>query len=140
MEAAPATPAAAAVKEELAEEAGWCSLGTPAAELRLEWTLPTGQSFRWRRAGDEWVGVIGQRAVRLRQLPDDVQYRVIARGEGASPAEDAAVLSDYFNLQHSLAALAPGWAAACPRFAAVAPHLPGARLLRQDPVECLFQV
>ena len=64
MEAAPASPAAMALKEEPAEESGWRSLGTPAAELRLEWTLPTGQSFRWRRAGeDEWVGVVGQRAV-----------------------------------------------------------------------------
>ena len=78
--------------------------------------------------------------MRLRQLPDDVQFNVIARGAGASPAGDHAALADYFNLRHSLAALAPGWAAACPRFAAVAPHLPGARLLRQDPVECLFQV
>lgn len=76
----------------------------------------------------------------LRQLHDDVQYRVIARGDGADPAGDAAALADYFNLSHSLAALAPGWAAACTRFAAVHPLLPGARMLRQDPVECLFQV
>ena len=44
----------------------------------------------------------------LRQLPNDVQYRVIARGAGAEPAGDAAALADYFNLSHSLAALAPG--------------------------------
>lgn len=78
--------------------------------------------------------------VRIRQLDEDVHYRVIARGTGASPADDAAALADYFNLSHSLSALAPGWTAACPRYAAVAPHLPGARMLRQDPVECLFQV
>ncbi len=76
----------------------------------------------------------------MRQLPDDVQYRVVARGEGAEPAGDAAALADYFNLSHSLAALAPGWRSACARFAAVHPLLPGARMLRQDPVECLFQV
>lgn len=76
----------------------------------------------------------------LRQLPDDVQYRVIARGTGADPAADAAVLSEYFNLNHRLAELAPGWCAACTRYAAVHPLLPGARMLRQDPVECLFQV
>ena len=76
----------------------------------------------------------------LRQLPNDVQYRVIARGEGADPAVDAAALADYFNLSHSLAALSPSWCSACDRFAAVHPLLPGARMLRQDPVECLFQV
>lgn len=76
--------------------------------------------------------------MRLRQLEGDVQYRVIARGAGASPDGDAAALADYFNLSTSLAALVPGWAAACARYAAVTPHLPGARMLRQDPLECLF--
>lgn len=78
--------------------------------------------------------------VRLRQLADDVQYRVVARGAAAPLEEDAAALHDYFNLSTPLAGLAPGWAAACARYAAVAPLLPGARMLRQDPVECLFQV
>jgi hypothetical protein len=78
--------------------------------------------------------------VRLRQLPDDVEYQVIARGDAAAAAQDAAALHEYFNLSHSLAELAPGWCAACARYAHVHPHLPGARMLRQDPVECLFQV
>ncbi|PSC71264.1 N-glycosylase DNA lyase [Micractinium conductrix] len=143
----------------------WRSLGTPASELRLEWTLPTGQSFRWRQTGSEpieFTGMVGQRAVRLRQLADDVQYLVIARGAitqaaslpasgagsaaatvehpaAAEAAADAAALRDYFNLGTSLAELAPGWCAACDRFAAVHPLLPGARMLRQDPVECLVQ-
>ena len=44
--------------------AGWRSLGTPPTELRLEFTLPTGQSFRWRATGpDEYTGVIQQRVV-----------------------------------------------------------------------------
>ena len=42
----------------------WRSLGTPRAELQLDYTLPTGQSFRWRRtAAGEYTGVIGQRVV-----------------------------------------------------------------------------
>ncbi|PRW59786.1 N-glycosylase DNA lyase OGG1 [Chlorella sorokiniana] len=135
MEAQPVKPEPAAV-----DGGHWRSLGTPAAELRLEWTLPTGQSFRWRQTGEgEFTGVVGRRAVVVRQLPNDVEYRVIARGEGTDPGSDAAALADYFNLSHSLAALAPGWCAACGRYAAVHPLLPGARMLRQDPVECLFQ-
>lgn len=157
----------AAAKAEEAHDDGhtpaWRSLGIPASELRLEWTLPTGQSFRWRQTGTdplEFTGVVGQRAVRLRQLPDDVQYQVIARSPGScvpsastheAPAaaaaeqdldaaeQDAAVLRDYFQLDTSLADLAPGWCAACDRYAAVHLLLPGARMLRQDPVECLFQ-
>ena len=65
-------------------------------------------------------------------------WRVVARGGGADPAGDAAALAEYFNLGTRLADLSPGWAAACSRYAAVAPLLPGARMLRQDPVECLF--
>ncbi len=48
------------------ETTEWHPLGTSAVELRLEHTLPTGQSFRWRQTGDaplEYTGVIGQRAV-----------------------------------------------------------------------------
>lgn len=100
--------------------------------------------------------------VRLRQLPDDVLYQVVARapvdpaaaaGQGtpavasgalakaeAEAEADAAALRDYFNLSTSLAQLAPGWCSACKRYAAVHALLPGARMLRQDPVECLFQV
>jgi 8-oxoguanine DNA-glycosylase Ogg len=112
---------------------------TPAAELRLEHTLPTGQSFRWRAAGEgEFRGVVGARAVALRQLAGDVEYLVLARGAGAAASGDAAALADYFNLSTPLAPLAARWAAADARFAALAPHLPGARMLRQDPVECLL--
>ncbi|KAL4458510.1 hypothetical protein ABPG75_013375 [Micractinium tetrahymenae] len=124
------------------EQSGWRSLGTPVGELRLEWTLPTGQSFRWRQTGEaplEYMGVVGRRAVRLRQLANDVQYQVIARAPQDLAAADAAALRDYFNLPTSLAQLAPGWCAACDRYAAVHALLPGARMLRQDPVECLFQ-
>lgn len=40
------------------------SLGAPAAEVQLRFTLPTGQSFRWRPTGeDEYTGVIGSRVV-----------------------------------------------------------------------------
>jgi N-glycosylase/DNA lyase len=70
---------------------GWVSLGTPADELLLANTLVTGQSFRWRRTDDTsrpydtYTGVIGQRLVQMRQLPSDVQYRVLARRCVSSP-------------------------------------------------------
>jgi len=63
----------------------WISLNTPPEELLLANTLVTGQSFRWRRSQtsnsphETYVGVIGQRLVEMRQLPDNVQYRVLAR-------------------------------------------------------------
>ena len=42
----------------------WRSLDTPATELQLQFTLPTGQSFRWRKtAENEYTGVIRGRLV-----------------------------------------------------------------------------
>lgn len=55
------------------------------------------------------------------------------------PAVDAAVIHEYFNLGTSLSQLSQHWAARDPRYALIAPALPGCRMLRQDPVECLFQ-
>lgn len=45
-------------------ESFWRSMGAPSSELRLEFTLVTGQSFRWRKSGDrEYTGVIQHRVV-----------------------------------------------------------------------------
>ncbi|KIY99249.1 hypothetical protein MNEG_8709 [Monoraphidium neglectum] len=98
----------------------WRRLGTPRRELTLDFTLPTGQSFRWRRtASGEFTGVIGRRVVSLRQEADDVAWRVVARGAGLpdDAGADEAALADYFNLGVDLAALYKEWAAADARFA-----------------------
>ncbi|PNH05522.1 N-glycosylase/DNA lyase, partial [Tetrabaena socialis] len=124
-------------------EHGWRPLmetPTSTAALQLEFCLPTGQTFRWRRTGDgQFTGVVGTRLLCLRQHSGDVSYRVLARGAGASEAGDALALHDYFNLGTSLEALSTGWAASCERYRRVSPYFPGARMLRQDPVECLYQ-
>lgn len=119
---------------------GWQSLGTPAAELRLEFTLTTGQSFRWRQVGvGEYVGVIGQRVVHIKQLEDDVVYQVVGRGAQALAAEDATVMDDYFNTSTSLAKLAEGWCAVDQRYRCVYPHLTGGQSGRGElgPRACL---
>jgi N-glycosylase/DNA lyase len=119
----------------------WTLLGTPSTELRLEFTLPTGQSFRWRESSPdsgEFTGVLGRRAMALRQLDGDVAYQVLARTPDASPSEDAAAISDYFNLSINLSELSQKWIAADVHFSRLSTALPGARMMRQDPVECLF--
>ena len=121
------------------EDSGWVSLGVGAKELRLENTLPTGQSFRWRETTEgDYVGVIGQRVVSMRQAPDDVLYRVHCRPSSSSASADAAAIADYFNLEVNLTALSKQWAEADERFRRLEPFLPGCRMLRQDPAECLF--
>jgi len=121
------------------EDSGWVSLGVGAKELRLENTLPTGQSFRWRETTEgDYVGVIGERVVSMRQAPDDVLYRVHCRPSASSASADAAAIADYFNLEVSLSSLSAQWAEADERFRRLEPFLPGCRMLRQDPAECLF--
>ena len=121
------------------EDSGWVSLGVGAKELRLENTLPTGQSFRWRETTEgDYVGVIGERVVSMRQAPDDVLYRVHCRPSSSSASADAAAIADYFNLEVSLSSLSAQWAEADERFRRLEPFLPGCRMLRQDPAECLF--
>lgn len=75
----------------------------------------------------------------MKQEHDDVQWRVIARGSQASPDGDLMALSDYFNLDVDLAKLAKYWSSQDPHYSFVNQHIFGCRMLRQDPVECLFQ-
>ena len=47
----------------------WRSLAMPKEELCLAFTLPTGQSFRWRKTGDDvYTGVVHKRVVSLASL------------------------------------------------------------------------
>ena len=95
------------------EHASWTSLGTSAAELRLDATLPTGQSFRWRRVpGGDFVGVVSGVAYHLRQADNDVQFRRLDLQTATEPAasatakhDDAAILREYFTLDTKLADL-----------------------------------
>ena len=47
-------------------------------------------------------------------------------------------LRRFFRIDVDLPALYSTWNQGCPRFAQISPFLVGMRLLRQDPVECLF--
>lgn len=59
----PSLPQPPATEKAMAQEE-WVSLNVSASELQLCFTLPTGQSFRWREtAACEYTGVIGSRVV-----------------------------------------------------------------------------
>ena len=127
-------------------DATWTPLGLATRELRLKHTLPTGQSFRWRARGREdgreYVGVVGRRVVRVREVDDgergEVEYKVYCRPRWESATDDRRVMREYFNADVSLERLYGEFAAKDGRFRALAAHVDGARMLRQDPSECLF--
>ena len=52
---------------------------------------------------------------------------------------DMAVMRDYFHLGIDLTAMADQWARQDKRYAEVHRNIFGARMLRQDPVECTFE-
>ncbi|KAJ0976940.1 hypothetical protein J5N97_012414 [Dioscorea zingiberensis] len=122
----------------------WQLLDIPIAELSLPLTLPTGQTFRWRRTSPSvFTGPLGPHLLSLRHHPDPNSAVSFLLHNPSSPSASAAAriaLRDYLNLDLSLAELWRGFADADERFAALARRFGGgARVLRQDPVECLFQ-
>ncbi len=94
-------------------------------------TLDSGQAFRWQRCNDSWVGVIGQRWVRLTQTTRDG-----IRAETAGPVADWQWLRDYLQTDMDLDAVLKTFPNDMPMRDAVA-ACRGLRVLRQDPWECL---
>ncbi|CAM9110279.1 unnamed protein product, partial [Phaeothamnion confervicola] len=127
----------------------WHDLCASPEELRPEFTLNMGQCFNWREASPHtWTGVLGSRVLAIRQTPETTLYSCLSGlrsdgstgtylGAGGSSKLEQA-LRQYFQLDTPLAPLRAGWAAADARMAAVAEGLPGVRVVRQDPLECLF--
>ncbi|XP_029974498.1 N-glycosylase/DNA lyase [Salarias fasciatus] len=60
----------------------WRSFRCPKSELRLDLTLPCGQSFRWRETAEgHWTGVMGGRVWTLTQTEDTLWYHVYDQQE-----------------------------------------------------------
>lgn len=123
----------------------WRSLGVSASELRCALTLVNGQSFVWKRVSTsdskhgEWSGVIRRHVLRLKQTDDDTLYA--EDFPGTTPSDQlAATLREYFNLHRdpTLRQLYTDWSTRDTRFSQLASAFSGVRLIRQDPVECLF--
>ncbi|GJM85239.1 hypothetical protein PR202_ga01674 [Eleusine coracana subsp. coracana] len=137
-----------AVDEEAKKE--WHPLPLSAADLSLPLTLPTGQTFLWRRTSLSplrFTGAVGPHLLSLSHHPDG-RLAFLLHNDGGSHSDSSSVvpaaraaLCDYLNAAIPLADLWRQFAAADERFAEVAAHIGGggARVLRQDPVECVFQ-
>ncbi len=97
----------------------------------LEHTLRCGQSFRWRKLGDWWCGVVDEKIVKIRQIADKLWFQTF-------PEEmDADFVKNYFrlddNLPHILSQISRDEhiRRAIQRFS-------GLRIIRQQPWECLI--
>lgn len=102
----------------------------PARDYDLAATLSSGQAFRWRESAGGWDGIIGRRAVRLRQVANGIEV------SSPAPVSDWNWARDYLQTEVDLAAVLDSFPDDGPMRAARA-ACPGLRLLRQDPWECL---
>jgi len=124
----------------------WISLGLDSkTELNLSNTLRCGQAFRWRHieAEDVWMGVLRWTLFELKASEGQIVFRSYEskNGELEMCGTDQAQrhkewLKDYFRADVSLKELMDTWSKADSKFDSV--RFAGLRLLRQDPVECLF--
>jgi N-glycosylase/DNA lyase len=96
----------------------------------LAMTLTSGQAFRWRKAGDSWTGVVGDRWVCLTATSDSITAIT------AEPVTTWDWLSHYLQLSVNLETVLATFPSDPPMQAAVA-ACRGLRLLRQSPWECL---
>ncbi|XP_027094969.1 N-glycosylase/DNA lyase OGG1 isoform X1 [Coffea arabica] len=116
----------------------WVPLSIGKSELYLPLTFPTGQTFRWKETGPlQYTGVIGPHLVSLKQLENgDVGYHF-----HHTECEESARLAlfDFLNLGISLSEIWEEFKVSDLRFCELASYLEGARVLRQDPLECLIQ-
>jgi N-glycosylase/DNA lyase len=109
---------------------GWSSIFLRVRDYDLAATLDSGQAFRWQSCNDSWIGVIGQRWVRLTQMRDGI------RAETAGPVAGWLWLRDYLQTETDLGAVLKTFPDDAPMRNAVA-ACRGLRVLRQDPWECL---
>ena len=96
----------------------------------LDSTFTSGQTFRWRKQGDSWNGVIGTHWLRLRSDCFSIT------ADTAEPITDWSWLTEYLQLELDLPALMLTFPDDEPMRAAVT-ACRGLRLLRQDHWECL---
>ncbi|KAG6622090.1 ferroportin family [Phytophthora cinnamomi] len=127
------------VKAEKPAPDQWTSLCST-RELSCALTLESGQVFAWRRYPKQyatWSGVIGRRVFALRERDDTVQFRCLHPPD--LPVEDGVgELSHYFRLDMPADPLYERWTKPTDRMTEIISRLRGLRIVRQDPVECLF--
>src|SRR5882672_4047020 len=108
-----------------------------APDFDLEKTLDSGQVFHWEKAGDGFVGAIGDRALYLEQRGEFLKVRF---GGPPKPPREPRVLPGiverYFALDHPLAEICNSFPKD-PVMNAARDFCHGLRIIRQPKWECL---
>jgi N-glycosylase/DNA lyase len=95
--------------------------------FNLDYTLCCGQTFRWNKQGSWWLGIVGNKALKVRQVNDKLEFE----------NESISFFERYFRLDDNLPAIYSEISKDLYMKKAIrAFH--GLRILRQDPWECLI--
>ncbi len=101
--------------------------------LDLDNTLESGQAFRWRRKNDWFYGVIFDNIIRLRAVPDGIEFYSMPSDESTI----APMINHYFRLDDNLREIQQS-ITTDEHIAQAIRLYPRMRLLRQDPWETLI--
>ena len=153
------------LRQTIAPDNPWIDLNIPPEEFRPSATLMTGQCFSWmvvstkdtqhnnndkpesawgRHDETEWIGPLSSRSshyvISIKETPTTTMYRVLYSSNNDNDEKEQVnkVLYNYFQLQIPLQPLYNGWSQNCKRCCQIAKVIPGVRILRQEPLECLF--
>ncbi|CEO94993.1 DNA-(apurinic or apyrimidinic site) lyase [Plasmodiophora brassicae] len=131
-----------------AQWTGWLPVGIPAAQFWCLGTFTNGQAFGWRQSAsppdDVFTGVLNGRVIQVAQsaaVIDDARFRIaLLEGECCEESTSTArrVLHDFLRASVDVGSLFRVWSGADARLERLPARFSGIRLLRQDPVECLF--
>lgn len=161
---APATRLLSSDIAKLAPGNDWVDLKVAPEELRPSSTLTNGQCFNWMvveneedldtkpvavgsndtppkqqsawgsHDAKEWIGPLGNRVLSIKETPTTTLFRIVH-----GPTEGSTeYLQQYFRLETALSPLYKEWSKADDRLSKIATAIPGVRILRQEPVECMF--
>jgi N-glycosylase/DNA lyase len=98
--------------------------------FNLDHTLSCGQTFRWEKRCNSWIGVVGQTALKIRHVNSTLDFEV------SSDRVNTGFIKRYFRLDDDLPSIYSEIAKDKHVRRAVR-QFHGLRLVRQDPWECL---
>ena len=144
----------------------WVDLSVSKDELRPSATLTNGQCFNWIPVeslapndyivnyveskstspnksawgihdAKEWIGCINESVFQIKETDSSTLFKILAGDINVNEAKY--ILHDYFQLDISLKKLYKSWSKDDNnRMARIATAIPGCRIIRQDPSQCLF--
>lgn len=136
----------------MAALSAWRSLKVAPREMSLRNTFKNGQCWCWNEVsgGEEdesmWCGVVGGAVYLLKQQPNDVLFQVLEappqQPQPQRPPRQEESLRRFLQLDTHMEPLKQRWTSGSQKvhqdMRTIVDSLPGMRVLRQDPLECLF--